>query len=86
MNKLEVLMLKLESLKAEYAIIKDKLLLFSGGFAGSVSIIINDNNLLFTLSATAFGSASFIGILLNLYKAGKISKEINTLKEELKND
>jgi len=86
MNNLEVLKLKLETLKAEYTIIKDRLLLFGAGFGGSATFIasIKDINL-FSISAGIIGAFSLIGILINLHKAGKIQIELETIKKGLTN-
>ena len=81
MNNLETLKLKLETLKAEYFITKDKLLLFAAGFGGSVTFIANVKVInLFSISAGLIGAFSFIGILINLHKAGKIQMELEKIK------
>ena len=81
MNNLEALKLKLETLKAEYSIVRDKLLLFGAGFGGSVTFIANVKVInLFSISAGIIGAFSFIGLLINLHKAGKIQIELEKIK------
>ena len=81
MNNLEALKLKLETLKAEYSIVRDKLLLFGAGFGGSVTFIANIKVInLFSISAGIIGAFSFIGLLINLHKAGKIQIELEKIK------
>ena len=81
MNNLEALKLKLETLKAEYSIIRDKLLLFGAGFGGSATFIANIKNVnLFSISAVIIGAFSLIGLLINLHKAGKIQKELEKIE------
>ena len=77
----EDIKLRIELLKLEYSIIKDKLLLFSAGLGGSFTALFSlflplyaKIGLWFTLGF------SFIGLLLNLDKAGKILIEIKELK------
>ena len=86
MNNLEVSKLRLETLKAEYSIIKDKLLLFGAGFGGSATFIANVKDInLFSISAGIVGAFSFIGFLINLYKAGKIQIEFEKIEKGLTN-
>ena len=85
MSNLEVLKLKLETLKAKYNIIKDKLLLFGAGFGGSIAYIKSSNLLLVNIGVEIFAGLCFSGILINLYKAGKIQKELEKIKEGLTN-
>jgi len=82
MNNLEALKLKLEILKAEYSIVRDKLLLFGAGFGSSLTFIANIKVInLFSISAGIIGAFSFIGLLINLHKAGKIQIELEKIKE-----
>jgi hypothetical protein len=81
MNNLEALKLKLETLKAEYSIVRDKLLLFGAGFGSSLTFIANIKVInLFSISAGIIGAFSFIGLLINLHKAGKIQIELEKIK------
>ena len=81
MNNLEALKLKLEILKAEYSIVRDKLLLFGAGFGSSLTFIANIKVInLFSISAGIIGAFSFIGLLINLHKAGKIQIELEKIK------
>jgi len=76
---------KLEILKAQYQIIRDKLMLFSASVGGCFITYFNINLPLYgkiTLE-TAF-IASLIGMLINLFKAGKILNKIKKLED--KND
>jgi len=86
MNNLEVSKLKLETLKAEYSIIRDKSLLFGAGFGGSATFIssLNGMNLL-SISAGIIGAFSLLGLLINLYKAGKIQKELEKIEKGITN-
>jgi len=74
--------LKVDILKSEYQIIRDKLLLFSSSTAGSFAMLLNDK-LPFIGSVVLYATftISFGGVLLNLQKAGKIQKELETIKE-----
>jgi len=80
MNNLDTLKLKLEVLKAEYSIIKDKLFLFTAFIIGS-SLFLTYFTLPFTgkifLYLVIFFSS--IGLILNLKEFNKISKEIEEL-------
>ena len=77
---------KLEVLKAEYSIMRDKLLLFGAGFGGSATLITNIKDVnVFSISAGIIGTFSLIGLLVNLHKAGKIQKELEQIKKGLKN-
>lgn len=77
----ENIKLKIELLKLEYSIIKDKLLLFSAGLGGSFATLFGAMLPFYIkLGLWIVLGFSFIGILLNLDKAGKILKEIKELK------
>jgi len=86
MNNLEGPKLKLETLKTEYSIIRDKLLLFGASFGGSATFISNVNEInLFSISAGIIGAFSLIGLLINLSKTAKIQKELEEIKKGLTN-
>jgi hypothetical protein len=72
---------KVEILKAEYAIIRDKLLLFAAGAGGSFTMMVNNNfsNGVIAIIGIIF-TASTIGMAINLYKAGKILKKLERLE------
>jgi len=73
---------KLEILKFEYSIIKDKIILWSAGLSGSFfSFFKIDNKIADTILVITF-SISLYGFLFNLHKAGKIQKEVNKLKDD----
>ena len=81
MDKKENIKLKIELLKLEYTIIKDKLLLFGAGFGGSFTTLIAKNLPIIVEYGLYFSLAfTFIGILSNLKKAGKMLDEIEKLK------
>ena len=79
--------LRIELLKIEYSIIKDKLLLFSAGVGGSFTAI-------FSLGLPIYAKVglwialgiSFLGLLLNLDKMGRILGDIKKLKRTLDAD
>jgi hypothetical protein len=74
---------KVEILKAEYAIIRDKLLLFAAGAGGSFTIIVNKTlPSLINFGVITILIASSIGILINLYKAGKILKKLERIEND----
>ena len=77
----EDLKVRIELLKLEYSIIKDKLLLFSAVLGGSFTALFSLSLHLYIKCGVwiALGF-SFIGLLLNLDKAGKILIEIKELK------
>jgi hypothetical protein len=80
MNNLEALKLKLETLKAEYSIIKDRIILWSAGLSGSFFAFFKlDNPIADNMLAISF-LFSLYGFLFNLNKSGKIQKEIEKLK------
>ena len=71
---------KLEILKAEYSIIRDKIILWSAGLSGSFFAFFKiDNTIADSMLIISF-SFSLYGFLFNLNKAGKIQKEIEELK------
>ena len=65
---------KLEALKVKYQIVKDKVLLFSAGFSGSVMILLKMD----------FNSklATIAGLLKNLYLANKLYNDIERVENE----
>ena len=75
---------RIELLKIKLEVIKSKLILYSGGFGGSVALGLREE-----LSAGAkydFAVAAFIlfiGILLNLSRFGRIVKDVETLEKRL---
>jgi len=75
---------KLEALKAKYQIVKDKVLLFSAGFSGSVMILLKmDFNS--KLAKIFFGIgvlATIAGLLKNLYLANKLYNDIERVESE----
>jgi len=85
-EKIEKLKLELEILNSEYSIIKDKLLLFAAGSGGSFATIIK-SSYSFSIGIILYlvTGISFIGLLVNLHKAGKIAKEIDEIKKRIKN-
>ena len=80
MNNLEVSKLRLETLKAEYTIIRDKLFLFTafviGGFLFLAYFTFPFIGKVFLYLVIFFSS---IGLILNLKEFNKISKEIEEL-------
>ena len=80
MNNLEVSKLRLETLKAEYTIIRDKLFLFTafviGGFLFLTYFTLPFIGKVFLYLVIFFSS---IGLILNLKEFNKISKEIEEL-------
>lgn len=81
MDKKENVKLKIELLKLEYAIIKDKLLLFGAGFGGSFTTLIAKNLPIMVEYGLYLSLAfTFVGILSNLKKAGRMLNEIKELK------
>ena len=76
---------KLDILKFEYNLIKDKMMLFSASTGGSFFALINSShNIIIKVILYIIVAISFGGVLVNLHKSGKISKELQKLKE--KND
>ena len=74
---------KLDVLKSKYQITKDKLLLFSAAFGGSVIYLATKTLSIGFLMLFSLGAiVSLIGVLINLLLAGKIYNQI----EELEND
>ena len=86
MSNLEKIKIELEILKTELQAINNRLLLFTTATGGSFLTIIKSSYPLIVEGilyiATAF---SFIGVLINLNKSGKIIKEISELKKRLNN-
>ena len=76
---------KLDKLMAEYSIIRDKILLFSAGLGGSFLTFFKINNLIGDSILVITFLVSLYGLLFNLYKAGKIQKEIRELKADDEN-
>ena len=77
----ENIKLRIELLKLEYSIIKDKLLLFSAGLGGSLTVLLSDTvSPLVEYGLYASFAFFFVGSLINLDKAGKILIEIKELK------
>ena len=74
--------LRLEILKFEYSIIKDKLLLFAAGAGGSFTFVFTKElPKAVDVGLYVLFAISTVGLLLNLQKAGKIQIEIKKLKE-----
>ena len=73
--------LRLEVLKSKYQIVKDKLLLFSATFGGSIIYLATKTLSIGFLVFFGLGAiVSFIGVLINLILAGKIYKQIEELE------
>jgi hypothetical protein len=74
---------KLETIKAKYQIVKDKLLLFSAGFGSS--LLIESTKNLNSFFEIVFGLGvvlSFIGLLTNLFLANRYLKEIERIEND----
>jgi len=75
---------KIEYIKQEIEIIKQKLLLFATGFGGSSVLIIKQNpDFYFKVILYIISSYTAIGIMSNLKELNKLLKEIRNLKEKL---
>jgi len=76
--------LKIECIKQEIEIIKQKLLLFATGFGGSSVLIIKQNpDFYFKIILYIISSYTAIGIVRNLKDLNNLLSEIRKLKEKL---
>jgi len=75
---------KLETIKAKYQIVKDKILLFGAGFGGSVMILLEfDFNSEIAIIFFSIGVlTTILGLLKNLYLAGKLYNDIEKVENE----
>jgi len=75
---------KVECIKQEIEIIKQKLLLFSSGMGGSVVLFITKNpNQYIRIGLGIIVIYTAIGVLSNIKELNKLLKEIRDLKETL---
>ena len=75
---------RLDVLKAKYQIVKDKMLLFSAGFGGSIVMMVKlyESSLYVELFFGLGLILSFIGVLKNIFLANKLYLEIKGLENE----
>ena len=75
---------RLDVLKAKYQIVKDKMLLFSAGFGGSIVMMVKlYKSSLYVEIFFGFGLVlSFVGLLKNIFLANRLYFEIKGLENE----